>query len=127
MSISRFGLVAIVSLVPVSLASAQERQSANNYPDIPQQAEPAAPEQPTIQPTVRQGQMANIGNGEIGQRQSRHQAATNIRPLDRVSNRIANRVQNRLRNRIDPSYDPQPNATSPFATADEQTRSPNRD
>lgn len=126
MSLARLCLAVIVSLLPGALASAQERRTANDYPDIPQQVEPAAPVQSTGQSTVSQGQTGNTGNGQIGQRQSRQQGITDVRPLGRVNNRIANRVQNRVRNRIDPSYNPQADATSSFATADEQTRPFNR-
>ncbi|WP_308815767.1 hypothetical protein [Sphingomonas sp. GV3] len=42
--------------------------------------------------------------------------------MARIDNRIQNRVQSRIRNRIDRFYNPQADAASPFAVADEQTR-----
>lgn len=63
------------------------------------------------------GRTADAGAGEIGQRQSATDTASDARPIGRIANRIENRVQNRLRNRIDRNYDPRANATSPFDRA----------
>ena len=60
--------------------------------------------------------------GEVGQRQTRDDAAPNIDPLGRINNRIENRVQNRLRNRIDRDYDPTANANAPFERAERKAR-----
>lgn len=60
--------------------------------------------------------------GIAGERQTREEAAPNIRPAARVNGRIANRVQNRLRTRIDRAYNPQANATDPFAVAEDQAQ-----
>lgn len=76
----------------------------------------------TMSPSSPSGRMAHTGVGQIGQRQTREQAAPNVEPLSRINNRIANRVQNRIRNRIDGHSTPQANATSPFSVAVEQAR-----
>lgn len=78
-----------------------------------------------ILPGVAQGQIerpAEIGNGAVGQRQTREETPVNTAPLERIDSRIANRVQNRIRNRIDRYYDPSANATSPFEVAGDQAR-----
>lgn len=67
-------------------------------------------------------QTANSAVGQAGQRQTREEAAPNIKPMGRIDNRIANRVQSRIRNRIDRYYDPQANAASPFVIAGAQAR-----
>lgn len=67
-------------------------------------------------------QTTNLGAGEVGQRQTREDAAPNVQPLGRIDNRIQNRIQNRLQNRIDRDYDPIVNATSPFDRADDRAR-----
>lgn len=64
--------------------------------------------------------------GRAGERQTREQAAPNIKPTGRISNRINNRVQSRIRNRIDRNYDPQANARSPFEVAEEEARNNRR-
>lgn len=66
------------------------------------------------------GRTAEVGGTEVGQRQTRDQAAPNVEPTRRISNRIQNRVQNRIRNRIDRYYDPQANAASPLEIAADQ-------
>lgn len=69
---------------------------------------------------------ASVGEGRVGQRQTRAQAAPNIAPLGRLSTRVQNRVQNRIRNRVDEHYDPRANATSPFEIAGQETRNAGR-
>lgn len=64
----------------------------------------------------------NTSAGEVGQRQSREQAAPSLRPLERVASRITNRIQSRVHTRLDRYYDPQGNAQSPFKVAGEQAR-----
>lgn len=81
---------------------------------------------PPLATAPAQGRIANAGNGEIGQRLTREQAAPNINPLKRIESRIANRVQNRIRSRIDTHYDPQANAASPFRLAGDQARTVGR-
>jgi len=68
------------------------------------------------------GRTAQSAVGEVGQRQTRDQAAPNLKPLARIDTRIANRVQNRIRNRIDRDYDPQGNASTPFTEAETRER-----
>lgn len=69
---------------------------------------------------------ASLESGELGQRQTRDEAAPNIEPLGRISNRVQNRVQNRIRNRIDRYYSPQANAASPFEVANDRARTAGR-
>ncbi len=83
---------------------------------------PAALAFPAVAQTQQGGRIADSAVGEVGQRETRADPATGIRPMARIDNRIQNRVQSRIRNRIDRFYDPQANATSPFAVADEQAR-----
>lgn len=82
---------------------------------------------PAAAQEVRPSTVAEAPAGEVGQRQTREDAAPNVEPMGRIANRIQNRLQNRVRNRIDRNYDPQANATSPFRVADEQTRRAGRD
>jgi len=67
--------------------------------------------------TTNAGRVADSAVGQAGQRQTREEAADQIKPMDRIDNRIQNRVQNRVRNRIDRNYDPMANARSPFVIA----------
>lgn len=68
------------------------------------------------------GRTADTGIGEIGQRQTREEAAPNIEPIGRIDNRVENRVQNRLRNRVDRDYDPAANSAAPFERAARSAR-----
>lgn len=68
------------------------------------------------------GRVADSAVGEVGQRQSRSQSATNAQPMDRIDNRIRNRVNLRIRNRIDRFYEAQGDAASSFDTASDRTR-----
>lgn len=73
--------------------------------------------------TAQTGQVARSVAGQVGQRQTREQAAAKVAPMDVVANgRIQNRIQSRLRTRIDRYYDPQANALSPFLVAADQER-----
>lgn len=91
-----------------------------------QQAEQQqTPAQPSQTRPAEAGHVADSAVGRVGQRQTR-QDVPNLQPMGRISSRINNRVQSRIRNRIDRNYDPQANATSPFAVAEERTRSTNR-
>jgi hypothetical protein len=60
--------------------------------------------------------------GQAGQRQTREDAATGVKPMDRLSNRIQNRIDLRLRTRIDPAAREQPTDLSPFVRATEQAQ-----
>ncbi len=113
----RLSILTSLCLLIVSPANAQSRGDQDSF------AEPAA--QQSAQPVRRDdqnGSTAQIGNGRIGLRQTREEAAPNVKPLARIQSRIASRVQSRLRTRIDRNYDPQANATSPFETASDQAR-----
>lgn len=78
-------------------------------------------------PTRREsGRTAEVANVEIGQRQTREEAATGIEAIRRIPSRIQNRIQNRIRNRIDRFYDPRANAASPFEVASDQARTAGR-
>lgn len=76
---------------------------------------------PVLAQEIQPGRNAAVGDTELGERQTREQAAPNIEPTRRISNRVQNRVQSRVRNRIDRNYNPKANATSPFEVAAEQT------
>lgn len=68
------------------------------------------------------GHVATSAAGTVGQRQTKEQGVTGIKPMARINSRIQNRVQSRIRNRIDRYYDPQANAVSPFKVAGDQAR-----
>ncbi|WP_088368399.1 hypothetical protein [Sphingomonas dokdonensis] len=68
------------------------------------------------------GQTAQSSVGQIGQRQTRDQAAPSIEPMRRISNRLQNRIQTRIQSRIDRNQNPRATTLSPFAVADEETR-----
>lgn len=105
-------------------AFAQNRGALPEPEDWQQQQQQAPAQTPQTRP-AEAGHVADSAVGRVGQRQTR-QDMPNLQPMGRISNRINNRVQSRIRNRIDRNYDPQANATSPFAVAEEQTRSTNR-
>lgn len=120
----RFFVVAVLSLMP-ALAAAQVQ--GRNNPTTFRAADPEAEQvqqqpQPSAMPLDQPGRVANVGNGQIGQRQSRTDAAPSLVATTRIESRIQNRIENRIRNRIDRYYDPQANATSPFAVASDQAR-----
>lgn len=81
---------------------------------------------PLYAQTQREGQVARSAVGKVGERQTRDEPVEGIEPMARLDSRIQNRVQSRIRNRIDRNYDPQANVTSPFAVAQDQTRSATR-
>lgn len=110
----------IMCILPISLmliiavpASAQRGAASTDQGD----AQRSAPIQP-----YRANQVANSAVGQVGQRQTREQAASNIETTRRIASRIQNRVQSRLRNRIDGHYDPQANAAAPFRSAEDEAR-----
>lgn len=86
------------------------------------QDEPQPQPQPTATPPAQPGRVATSSVGQVGERQTREQAAPNTQPMDRIDSRIQNRVQSRIRNRIDRYYDPRANAASPFEVASDQAR-----
>ncbi|MBD8679936.1 hypothetical protein [Sphingomonas sp. CFBP 13720] len=89
---------------------------------VPEGDLPAPDENEVLRPRVepaRAGRVAPSTVGEAGQRQTETEGIT---PLSRIDSRIQNRVQSRIRNRIDRNYDPQANTVSPFAVAEERSR-----
>ena len=106
-------MLVIASMIPSTVVQAVETNRSANLDQSEQSMSASAP---TL---AAPGRTADAGTGLVGQRQTRDEAASNIKPLNRINNRVANRVQNRIRNRIDRYYDPQANATSPFKIADQ--------
>lgn len=99
----------LVGAIPVSAQPPEKRAPADEEPAMLPDPAPIA-------------RTADVGSGQVGQRQTRETAVPDAMPLDRLSTRVTNRVQNRIRNRIDRYYDPQANATSPFQVAQDQAR-----
>lgn len=116
----------LLCLLAAHPASAQVRTAPVTSASPDDQDEPPPPPQQTQTRPNQAGRVADSAVGEVGQRQTREQAPAGIQPMARVSGRIQNRVQSRIRNRIDRNYDPQANATAPFATAEEQSRTAGR-
>lgn len=81
---------------------------------------------PAAAQEVSGGRVATSAVGQAGQRQTREQTAPSVQLVRRVAPRIENRVQSRVRNRIDRFYGPQANAFTPFAVAENQTRTAGR-
>jgi hypothetical protein len=104
----------LVLLAAAAPAQGQIISDEQEQQDIPQLPPPS--------PVAPPGRVADSTVGQVGQRQTREQAAQGIAPTARIRNRISNRVQSRLRNRIDRSYDPQANAADPFAVAADRLR-----
>lgn len=87
--------------------------------------------QQTMQPPVAtapivEGQVAQSAVGQAGQRQTRDQALLNITPIERIPSRLQNRIQSRLQTRIDRNNTSSATALTPFAIADEETRTAGR-
>lgn len=59
---------------------------------------------------------------DIGKRQTKYDAPSTIRPLDRVASRVENRIRNRLENRIGSGNDAIQTTTSAFEDADYRSR-----
>ncbi len=72
------------------------------------------------------GRTANAGNGQVGQRQTRDEAAIGVKPIARIASRIENRVESRLRTRIDRDYNPQVSAIASISTASDRARTGQR-
>lgn len=111
----------LLALVAATPAAAQNRGGAQDQDETAQQGEftPLA--------TGFAGGVANSAVGEVGQRQTRAQAAPNTQPMARINSRINNRINNRLQNRIDRSYNPQATAVTPFEVAEKQVQTPGPD
>lgn len=72
------------------------------------------------------GRIAATPVGEIGQRQTIRDSATNIAPITRINNRIESRIESRLDTRLDRNYEAAPATTSAFATASARSRQATR-
>lgn len=118
----RFPVLSVLWLLAAVPVTAQDRGDRIQQYDEFDRQQPQPPRQVQSRADEQTGRTVDTGGGEVGQRQTRLQAAPNITPLGRIPTRIANRVQNRIRNRIDRYYDPQANATSPFRAADDRAR-----
>lgn len=81
----------------------------------------SAPLPPSMTVTTS-GHVSDSAVGEIGQRQTRYQAAQGIAPRARIASRIQNRVQSRIQNRIDRNYSLQVDATSSLVAASNTAR-----
>jgi hypothetical protein len=112
----------LVAAAPTA-AGAYGQQTWPNARPAAEEDDPQQSGQNLSTPT-QQGRTATSSVGQVGQRQTREEAAKSIAPMGRISSRIQNRVQSRIRNRIDRNYDPLANARTPFAAAEEQTRTP---
>ena len=66
---------------------------------------------------ARLAQTARSSVGQVGQRQTRAQAAASIQPMGRIATRIDNRIQSRLHSRIDPTYDANDDAAAQLKLA----------
>ena len=114
-------VVAFGCLLAALPAAGQVRPSAPMT--VEEDTTPIAPLPPrTMTNSSQAGRVADSSVGQVGQRQGRAQLNPTVQPMARISNRIQNRVQSRIRNRIDRAYDPQANAASPFAVAEDETR-----
>ncbi len=122
--------IAAVCLLAALPSAAQLRQGARTGGASASQDEEAIPvAPPSSRPAAdpnQTGRLAGSSVGQLGQRQDRTLLNPIAEPMARISNRIQNRVQSRIRNRIDRNYAPQASATSPFADAEEETRSTQR-
>lgn len=72
-----------------------------------------------IDPAAR---TADSAVGEVGQRQTVKNDASNIEVPRRTSNRIESRIENRIQNRIDRNYSVLNNASSQLKQAENQAR-----
>lgn len=117
-------LILLCSVPAVSFATQTRTAETDIVSDeLPQDQSPSARSAGARSAT---GQTMNVGNGTIGQRQTRYQIASSAQPLDRIEDRIASRVQTRLRTRIDRSYDAQANGLTSFSVASDQVKNAGR-
>lgn len=96
-------LAAVLLWVPsIGNAAPQSRTSDANTVELPIAPPVAAPQVADAQ----NARTSDTGNGQVGQRQTRQDAAreAGIEPMARIDNRIRNRVQSRLRTRLDRNY-----------------------
>lgn len=69
------------------------------------------------------GRTADIGIGQVGQRQSSSDAAPSISTTKRLNNRIQNRINNRIENRVDRDFQEFDGNSDAFERAGDQRRS----
>jgi hypothetical protein len=77
-----------------------------------------------VVPSQQPGEIGKTSIGTIGQRQTRAsvEAATRIRPTERIDSRIESRTQSRIRSRIDRNYVGSSGTTTAINQAAEQIR-----
>ncbi|MBS0503466.1 MAG: hypothetical protein JSS55_06610 [Proteobacteria bacterium] len=80
------------------------------------------PSQTRTATEIQPGRTATSSAGQVGQRQTRTQAAPNVEPAGRIASRVQNRIQMRLHTRIDREYNPAVPAGTSFMVAEEQAR-----
>ncbi len=69
-------------------------------------------------------QVAQSSAGQVGQRRTREQVATEERqPMGRIISRVRNRVDNRIHNRVDRYYGAQTDAVAAYHTAEAEAAS----
>jgi hypothetical protein len=85
-----------------------------------------SPERKMGGPIVQSGRVPNSTVGQVGQRQTRQQAAQGIAPMARIASRIQNRIETRVHSRIDRGYDPLATGTSAFRVAEKEVRGAGR-
>lgn len=73
-------------------------------------------------PAAQAGRTAEVGSGEVGQRQTREDVAPNVEPMGRIGTRIQNRIESRIRSRIDRDYRPPAESATSFEAADQRMR-----
>lgn len=83
-------------------AAAQSRTNDANTVELPVAPLVTAPQVADVQ----NARTSDTGIGQVGQRQTRQDAAreAGIEPMARINNRIRNRVESRLRTRLDQNY-----------------------
>ena len=118
-------IFAYLCLLAAGSASAQVPSPARGQVADQEQEQQAPPPQQTQTPLRPTGRVATSSVGEAGQRQTRDQAH-GIEPTARIDSRVQNRVQNRVRTRIDRDYDAQATTASPFAAAEDHSRTTGR-
>lgn len=95
-------LAALLFVPSIGDAAAQSRTSDANTVELPVAPPVTAPQVADVQ----NARTSDTGIGQVGQRQTRQDAAreAGIEPMARIDNRIRNRVQSRLRTRLDQNY-----------------------
>lgn len=109
-----FWALAIIGLTVASSASAQIGGQLSREMDISPQP---APQSGAVDPVI------NTSDRQLGQRQTRGEAAPNIKPLSRIQGRIANRIDSRINNRIGATEENQQGSSSTFISAQRRASS----